>query len=212
MDATLFYKTYPRLYHMAHHEALPQILKYGLLSTSALLDLFEIHGERRVQIETRMRPASIVIEHPKHGRAVIRDQKPIVSDKRLAKALAGTATTAEWHLLLNSKVFFWVNRDRLDDLRRARAYRHDPQLILTLDTQRVVEATADKIWLCSINSGCCIPFPHERSPDRFRKLVDYAFDLWRRKKGGADKAVVECAIDGKLSGIKSLLISAEVVA
>lgn len=185
---------------MAHRNALPGILKHGLLSTSALLDLFEIRGERRNQIETRMRPESVIIEHPKHGRAVIRDQKPIVNDERLSTALGGTATTEQWHLLLNSKVFFWVSQERLDTLRRARAYRRDPHLILILDTQRVIETVPDKIWLCSMNSGCCVPFAHPRSPDRFRKLAKF------------DANVVECAIERELSHVEPLLISAEVMA
>jgi hypothetical protein len=199
MDAAAFYNKFPRLYHMAHHEALPGIQKRGLLSTTALLDLFEIKGEERSRIETQMRRESVVIEHRMHGRAVIRDQKPIQSDKRLAQALGTSATPAEWHRLLNSKVFFWVDEDRLNTLRRARAYRHQPQLILILDTKRVVEAAQERIWLCDMNSGCCVPYPHPRSPERFRRLAD------------AEGKVVECAIDTELSPVESLLISATVV-
>lgn len=196
---------------MAHQDALPGILKHGLLSTSALLDLFEIQGERRVEIETRMRPDSVVIEHPRHGRAVIRDQKPIVSDGRLDKALGGSATTVQWHLLLNSKVFFWVGEARLDNLRQARAYRNEPQLILVFDTRKVVDSAANEIWLCSINSGCCVPFPHPRTPDRFNRLEDYDFVYWRRKRGNIENAVVECAIDRGLYPIEPLLISNKIV-
>ncbi len=49
----------------------------GLLSTSGLLDLFEVEGSKREQIESERRPESITITHPKHGTAVIRDQKPM---------------------------------------------------------------------------------------------------------------------------------------
>lgn len=77
---------------MAHSEALPSILQHGLLSTSALLDLFEIGGERRAKLETRMRPTSVPITHPVHGTAVVRDQKPIMNDARLEKSLGGSAT------------------------------------------------------------------------------------------------------------------------
>src|ERR1039458_874995 len=119
MDSDLFCQTFPRLYHMAHHEALPSIRRHGLLSTSALLDLFEVDEVRRLEIETRMRRESIEIRHPEHGVAVIRDQRPIMNDHRLEQSLGGTATAAEFHLLLNSKVFFWVNPDRLAGLRTA---------------------------------------------------------------------------------------------
>lgn len=196
---------------MAHKDALPDILKRGLLSTSALLDLFEITGDRRTRIETRMRRESVVIEHPDHGQAVIRDQKPVGSDDRLTTALESTATAAEWHLLLNSKVFFWVTSNRLETLRRARAYRSSPQLILVLDTERVVRAAVERIWLCSMNSGACMPFAHPRSPDIFRRIADYDFDYWRGRRN-IQNAVVECAIDRELQSVKSFLLSAEVVA
>src|SRR5262245_14772912 len=136
MDTELLIRTFPKLYHMAHHEALPSIRRHGLLSTTALLDLFEIGGDKRLELETRMRRNSVVIQHPLHGTAVIRDQKPIMSDARLEAALGGTLTTTEFYRLLNSKVFFWVNPDRLDRLRHAAEYRGQPQLVLILDMQR----------------------------------------------------------------------------
>ena len=63
---------YPYLYHMAEPDSWESIEDKGLLSTSALLDLFEINGKRRFAIESCHRPDSVVIEHPRHGRAVIR--------------------------------------------------------------------------------------------------------------------------------------------
>jgi len=47
MDPELLIKTFPRLYHMADRDAWPSIQRHGLLSTTALLDLFEIHGAQR---------------------------------------------------------------------------------------------------------------------------------------------------------------------
>jgi hypothetical protein len=73
---------------MAQLGSWPSIRKYGLLSTTALLDLFESRGDERFLIESCHRPESIPIVHPKHGRAVIRDQKPM-SDQSVRKALVG---------------------------------------------------------------------------------------------------------------------------
>ena len=42
-----FVRRYPRLYHMAQVGSWPSIERNGLLSTSALLDLFQIKGEAR---------------------------------------------------------------------------------------------------------------------------------------------------------------------
>src|SRR2546429_180882 len=42
---------FPRLYHMAEAGSWPSVEQHGLLSTSALLDLFEVTGEKRRDIE-----------------------------------------------------------------------------------------------------------------------------------------------------------------
>src|SRR5258707_5561077 len=106
---------FPRLYHMAQLGSWPSIVKYGLLSTTALLDLFESRGDERFRIESCHRPESIPILHPKHGCAVIRDQKPM-SDRSVRKALVGTLEPTDWYRELNSRVFFWLTEERLNTL------------------------------------------------------------------------------------------------
>ena len=75
---------FPRLYHMAQLGSWPSIQEHGLLSTTALLDLFELRGDERFRIESCHRPESIPIDNSKYGRAVIRDQKPM-SDRSVRK-------------------------------------------------------------------------------------------------------------------------------
>ena len=53
----------PCLYHMAALGSWDSIRKHGLLSTSALLDLFEVSDNDRVVIEEGHRAESITIEH-----------------------------------------------------------------------------------------------------------------------------------------------------
>jgi hypothetical protein len=211
MELALFAKTYPRLFHMAHHEALPSIRRHGLLSTSALLDLFEISGERRLIIETQMRSGSVLIEHPVHGKAVIRDQKAIMNDRRLEKALGGSMQTKEFHRLLNSMVFFWVSPDRLKTLREAVAYHSEPQLVIILDTKRLVEVCAEQMMLCPMNSGSCKPMAHPRTPAIFQPIDQYDFDLWKKKKGSAAKAVVECTVTPGIFDVDRFIIEHEIV-
>jgi len=62
---------------MAEAGSWPSIRRHGLLSTSALLDLFEVTGVERVRLESQRRPETVKIEHPEHGEALIRDQKPL---------------------------------------------------------------------------------------------------------------------------------------
>src|SRR5207253_9605742 len=86
---------FPQLYHMAEAGTWKSVRREGLLSTTALLDAFEIDGDLRCQIESCHRPECITISHPRLGTAVIRDQKPM-SDRGLGKCLQGM-TPREWY-------------------------------------------------------------------------------------------------------------------
>lgn len=180
METTKLVETYPRLYHMAHEDAWPGIQQHGLLSTSALLDLFEIEGNDRNAIEACRRPENVVIEHPMHGRAVIRDNKPI-SDSALARCLEGMSP-ADYYRLLNSRVFFWLTERRLRDLLTARAYRAHPNLILTIDTESLIAAYKAKVTLSPINSGSTLYSPPKRGAFTFKRIGDYDFEYWRQKR------------------------------
>ena len=200
---------YPELYHMSEPGALPSILEYGLLSTSTLLNLFEIDGEARRRLESQVRRESQTISHAKHGSAVVRDQKPIVNEERLRKCVQG-ATPEEWLRLLNSKVFFWVNRARLKGLRSARAYRGRQHLVLTLDTRKLVTEDLPSITLCPMNSGNCLPYPHPRNPACFASIQDFDYAGWRAKRGGRE-IVVECAVDGSVKNVEQDSTRQEIV-
>ena len=68
---------HPVLYHMAEDGSWESIRERGLLSTTALLDLFGVDGERRQAIESARRPEMVAVEHPKLGTALVRDNKPM---------------------------------------------------------------------------------------------------------------------------------------
>src|SRR5947208_561341 len=87
---------YPRLYHVTSEGSWPFIEKHGLLSTEALLDLFEIIGAQRDQILASRRPECVTIENPAHGRAIIRDQKPLI-ESRLRTALEDGLRPKDWY-------------------------------------------------------------------------------------------------------------------
>ena len=82
-----FARRFPFLYHMAEFGSWPSIRQHGLLSTSALLDLYEVAGVERAGLEFRHRPECEEIYHDAHGSAVIRDQKPM-TDADLRKCTA----------------------------------------------------------------------------------------------------------------------------
>lgn len=187
--------TYPHLYHMADSQSWESIREHGLLSTSRLLDLFEYCGEIREAIESKKRPKSVQIAHPRFGHAVVRDQMPIVESK-LAGALSG-CTVTEWYRLLNSHVFFWLNEGRLRTLLCAREYKGIEHIVLTLRTLPFVERYHMQIALSPMNSGNTQPFAHPRSPDVFYQMKDYPFV--ERAKYGNYYQVVELAVKGGAS-------------
>jgi hypothetical protein len=207
MDISELITTFPRLYHMAHANAWPGIQKHGLLSTAALLDLFHIAGEQRYQIESCRRPELVTVEHPEHGNAVIRDNKPM-DDAGLKRALTG-ATPEAWYKLLNLKVFFWLTEERLQKLLGAGPYKNDNHCVLTINSELLISAYESKIWLCPMNSGCTKPFPHPRNPDTFSRISDYPFEMWKKKRAGAAKAVVELAVDYAVPDVSQFVELAE---
>jgi Family of unknown function (DUF7002) len=199
---------YPRLYHMAESDSWDGINKHGLLSTSSLLTLFEIAGDERRKIELCKREGSKEITHERHGRAVIRDQKPIVESK-LRTALGGHMTPEEWYGLLNGKVFFWLTVERLTTLLSAREYRSKPHLVLTLETLPLASAYENSITLTSINSGNTLPIAHPRGRATFKNMKDYPFA--ERVKRGLYYTVVELAVEGGVPNVLDYTISAELM-
>ncbi len=67
MTVEEFCAAYPRLYHMAEAAAWPSIQRHGLLSTSALLDLYGVAGAERARIERSAGPDFIAVTHARNG-------------------------------------------------------------------------------------------------------------------------------------------------
>jgi hypothetical protein len=202
-----FAQFYPRLYHMAEADSWPSIQRHGLLSTTALLDLFEISGDERTTIESVHRPNSVPIRHPTHGTAIIRDQKPM-SDKALLKCLEKDTSPRQWYEILNRQVFFWVISERVESLLHARAYREIKQTVITLDTDRLLERYAPLVRLSPINSGSTIYRPQPRGAKTFQLLRDYPFAARKRIRGLAH-AVAELTLDYSVPDISNFVISVE---
>jgi len=191
VDLEHFLEKHPRLYHMAEPGAWPGIQENGLLSTSALLDLYGVEGQRRVELESERRPALEQLHRRDLPGAVVRDQGPIVESK-LRQALPEDISLRDWYEFLNGKVFFWATRDRLH--RMARAYQDRPREVLVIDTRRFVDAYRDRIWLCHMNSGATMFPHHRRSYDTFRRIADYPYRIRR-------KQVAEVCVDGGVEDI-----------
>ncbi|MEF2070182.1 DUF7002 family protein [Consotaella aegiceratis] len=182
----------PVLYHMAARGSWPSIQEHGLLSTTALLDLFEIAGEAREAIESQRRREMAILVHPAFGKAVIRDQKPM-DDRALQRCLSDGLTPRDWYELLNGRVFFWLTRSRLHRLLSAGPYRDDEHDVLELDTASVVRDYRDRITLAPINTGSTRRRPAVRGRTTIAGIDAYPYAEWRVRRSRGER-VVELAV------------------
>lgn len=181
---------YPRVYHMAERGAWDSIRQRGLMSATAVLDHFELEGDERISFESSHRGQKMNVRAGDPSSIVLRDQKPM-PEERLLKALANGTTPQQWYELINNKVFFWVEEERLHRLLGARDYRKLEHDVLTLDSATFIPAYAEKIWLCHMNSGNTWPYPHYRSDEIFLRISDYPV----KRSGKPVKNVVELVVD-----------------
>jgi len=194
---------YPRLYHMAEAGSWASIQQHGLLSTTALLDLFEAPAEQRYSLEAQRRPESVPIHHPAHGTAWIRDNKPI-NETVLRRTLKGM-TEEEFYLTLNSRVFFWVSIDRLDRLRNAPPYRNRRHDILELDTAALLKRHYQRVELCHLNSGAVHPAAtYPRGAGTFAPIESYQYG---ERKLVSSEPVVEVTVSYAVPDVRDFVIS-----
>ncbi len=206
MDPRDLSRQYPLLYHMAEAGSWDSISEHGLLSTRSLIDLFEVDGDARDAILRVRRAASVPLEHPVHGKAMVRDQIPL-SETRLAACLTDM-TLSEWLDALNSRVFFWLDVRHLETLLGARAYKDQEHDVITVDCTRLVERHAERITLSPINSGATMYKPPQRGRDTFLPIESYPFEE-RRRARGLGHAVVELAVDGGVPHIREIAVRVE---
>jgi hypothetical protein len=169
---------FPKLYHMTASTNWPSIQRFGLFSTSALLDRFEVQADQRQQITDRIRHSSVTLNHDTFGEVEIRDQKPL-TERGLSTSLRDGLQPAEWLQRLNSLVFFWTKRDRLERLLNAREYRNTAHVILEIDTLALVSRYCERVVLSTMNTGST-QRSHPRGKSTFRPLSDFPLSDRRR--------------------------------
>ena len=189
-------ETYPRLFHMAHIRSWPSISEHGLLSTNALLNLFEVSDSERERLGRQHRAQCETLSHHPLADAVIRDQKPM-SDAGLTNCLSDGLTPTDWYSILNQHVFFWPTQSRLHRMTCARAYKNDKHLIIVVDTASLLTRHFADVLLSPMNSGCTVPFPHPRGLNTFKPPDRYSFEarLKSYREGFAELLVRDAVHD-----------------
>lgn len=201
MDLEKLVELYPRVYHMAERGAWENIRSHGLMSASAVLDHLEIRGGERARFESEHRAQKMDVRAGHSSNIVLRDQKPM-PEGRLLQALTDGTTPRQWYELINDKVFFWVEEERLHRLLGARDYRDLEHDVLTLDSAAFIPSYAQAIWLCHMNSGNTWPMPHRRGIDVFRRIPDYPV----MRSGKPVKKVVELVVDYSVPNIAEFVV------
>jgi hypothetical protein len=173
VDVIDFVARYPRLYHLAHGDAWPNLQRHGLLSAAGLVRLFEVPDAGSLLAQRR--PEAEALTHPVHGTATLRDQKPL-NEAKLASALTEGVTVSEWLDLLSRLAFFFPGREGRDPdgLQKMLAvYGHEPVVVLTVDTSSLVRDYEASILLSHINTGATYYAPAPRGRDTFLSIRRY---------------------------------------
>ena len=181
---------HPCLYHLAEPGGWVGVQLNGFLSASALLDLYHVRGKKRYALESARRPATTKLTRRGLPDAFVRDQRPM-NDSTLRDCLPSDISPRQWYEFLNSKVFFWLSRDRL--VRMSRAYVDAAREVIILDTRAIIDAYRGRISLSHMNSGCSIPWKHRRSFETFRPIADYP--LAKRRQTAAELCVDDAVPD-----------------
>ena len=177
---------HPVLYHITRGSVVPSIKQHGLLSTSSLLDLFQVPPDQRRVLEERARPSSVTIAHPAYGKITLTDNAPL-REAALNQCLDDGLTSADWMRLLNQRVFFWVNERDVDRHLQAGLKDGQARVVLKLDTLSVARAYLNRIELSAINTGATLRRPARRGLTTFAPAHLYTYREWRQLRTGRDR-------------------------
>lgn len=180
---------YPHIYHMAERGSWPSIREHGLLSSNEVTKCSGAQGEVKDRLRREHRAEKTSVQVPGVGTIVLRDQIPMPPN-RIERTLPVGFSASDWYELINERVFFWAEKERLHRLLNARQYRHLEHDVLTIDTASLLSRHATKIQLCHMNSGNTYPAMVPRGPHIFKGIENYEVN----SKGLPKKRVVEITV------------------
>ena len=151
-----------------------QLAKYPVQRFALLKVLLRHYGKSEDDIArlTLHRQSNWVeVKSNEQIQVTLRDQKPL-SDKGLVRALQGPATPSQWHASINSMVFFWPTKQRLETMLFTSAYEAMSHDVLAIDAKKLVQAERKNMRLSAINSGSTRPMAFPRDLRLFKTLED----------------------------------------
>lgn len=151
---------FSHIYHLIDERNLKSIQTHGLLSAAQLL-------ERSGLSEWINRHRSMEMQLT--NGVVIRDQRPMPPNA-LAPCLMNGITPSDWYALLNRRIFFWIDINRLN---RQRLACTSPQYIMTIDVKKLLVHYGQRTTVTPINTGNARRVPARRSLESF-----VPYDIW----------------------------------
>lgn len=192
-------KRHPFLFHLTSLDAVDAIRRDGLLPPLALLDRFEADPATRAAVLAR-RSTRIELVHPRHGRAVITDNRPL-SDLWLSRVLLDGLSPDDWRRMLAERVFLWASPRDLADLAGAELNRDKARVVLVFDTLSLARAHGGNLEITPINSGSTRRSVPPRGLATFAPLLTTDWDEWRWRrrhlKTGPDR-IREVTVHGRV--------------
>ena len=159
-----------RIYHLAEASNWPLIQRDGLLSASRLLRASGLAGADRARLERAQRLTHTELPNG----AQLRDQCPM-PPAALDRCLYGMSS-ADWYAMINARVFFWFDPDRLN--RQKAACEPRPQVVLAVDTGALIAAYRRRIAVTPINTGNARRKPSCRGAATFVPLSEWVRTGW----------------------------------
>lgn len=206
VELTRLLDEHPVLYHMAEDGTWPSIREHGLFSTKALVDRLDLESAMREEILCRIRRSSIRLSTPDMGTVVVRDQGPL---KFLDAVLEPDTSRQEFLDILNGRVFFWASHARLLKLLGARRYRSHYQVVLHVDTRKLLTAHPEA-ELAALNTGSAhVPTAPRRGRGTFQSIADYPYNDWRKRRGRTGDALVEVTVPDAVPNIAAYVLRVE---
>lgn len=158
-----------RAFHIADAENWNSIQRTGLHSTTALITRDGLSAEEARPFAT-YRAQGMRLP----SGAVIRDQSPM-PPSALMRCLDAGLTPQAWYDLVNGKVFFWLQIERLN--RHLAACRARPQVVVAVDLRALLARHGQSAFLTPFNVGNARRRP---APRGLRTFVPFAVWLERR--------------------------------
>jgi hypothetical protein len=159
-----------RIYHLAEASNWPLIQLDGLLCANRLVSAAGIVAANRDRLKREQRLIHTVLPN----RVRIRDQRPM-PPAALENCLCGM-DPADWYEMVNARVFFWLDPDRLN--RQKAACEPRPQVVIAVSTADLVAIHQEHVALTPINTGNARRKPARRGAATFVPLAQWVRSGW----------------------------------